>query len=105
MAYRPIRTPADLTDRLKPHVTREDHWLEFKGLRAQTGRPYAKGREGNEECRLDVAQFANADGGTIVYGAVEDNHVFARYMTVPDPHGFVRWLDELIKRDLMSLVK
>lgn len=97
MAYGPIRTPDDLAARLQPSVTREDHWLDFKGLSATTGRPYAKGGDGKDECRLDVAQFANASGGSIVYGAVEANHLFSKYATVPNPQEFARWLDDVVK--------
>lgn len=100
MAYRPIHTPGELEARLKPGVTREDHWLEFKGLNATTGRPYEKGKDGKHKCRLDVAQFANADGGSIVYGAVEADHLFSNYATVRDPQELVRWLDEVVKSHL-----
>jgi hypothetical protein len=41
MAYQPIRTSDDLA-RLVPGVTREDHWLDFKGLNATTGWPSSR---------------------------------------------------------------
>ena len=100
MAYQPIRTSADLAARLIPGVTREGHWLDFKGLDATMGRPYRDNDRGKEECRLDVAAFANEDGGTIVIGAQETDHVLARFVTVPDAQDMVRWFDEVLKEKL-----
>ena len=61
MAYTPIRTSIDVAARLVPGNTREDHWRDFKGLDATTGRPYRGNDNGKDELRLDVATFANAD--------------------------------------------
>lgn len=99
MAYQPIRSPADLAARLVPGVTREDHWLDLKGL-GNDGRPYKDNDEGKRESRRDIAQFANASGGSIVVGAGERNHLFTGYTQVPDPQGLVRWMDEIVKGNL-----
>lgn len=100
MAYKPIRSTDDLTARLVPGVTREDHWLDFKGLDTASGRPYTPNDKGREECRLDVAAFANEDGGTIVIGADEAAHVLARFTPVPNAQELVRWIDEVVKEKL-----
>src|SRR5262245_63070330 len=96
MPYQPIRTSDDLAVRLILGATREDHWLDFKGLDATSGRPYRN----NDECRLDVAAFANVDGGSIVIGAEETGHVLARFISVPNAHDVVRWIDEVLKEKL-----
>jgi hypothetical protein len=96
MSYRPIRSSAEIASRLIVGTTREDHWLDFKGLGAD-GRAYKNNDEGKRECRRDVIQFSNASGGTIVVGAVEQDHVLVGFMSVPDPQGFVRWIDEIVK--------
>src|SRR6266581_2875422 len=100
MAYTPIRSSIDIAERLVPGTTREDHWLDFKGLDATTGRPYTPNDKGREECRLDVAAFANEDGGTIVIGAEETDHVLTRFITVPNAQDLVRWMDEVVKEKL-----
>lgn len=100
MPYQPIRSSDDLASRLIPGATREDHWLDFKGLDASTRRPYRDNDKGKEECRLDVAAFANEDGGTVVIGAEEAGHVLARFTSVPDPQERVRWIDDVLKEKL-----
>ena len=100
MVYQPIRSSDDLAPRLIRGVTREDHWLDFKGLDATTGRPYTADDNGREECRLDVAAFANEDGGTIVIGAEEAVHVLARFISVPNAQDLIRWIDEVLKEKL-----
>lgn len=100
MAYKPILSSDDLVSRLIPGVTREDHWLDFKGLDVATGRPYPDNVKGKDDCRLDVAAFANEEGGTLVIGAEEVGHVLARFTAVPDPQERVRWIDEILKEKL-----
>jgi hypothetical protein len=39
-------------------------------------------------------------GGTIVIGAVERNHIFECYVSVPDPQGLLRWIDDIVKEKL-----
>jgi len=102
MAYQPIRSSADLAARLIPGATREDHWLDFKGLNAANAWPYRDNDNGRDECRLDVAAFANEDGGSIVIGAeeVEAGHVFARFTPVPNAQERLRGVDEILKEKL-----
>jgi len=96
MAYKPIRSAGDLATRLIVGVTREDHWLDFKGFDQKTGRAWAD----SDECRRDVAQFTNASGGTIVIGALEDGHVLSSFRAVPEPESVVRWVDDVLKAKL-----
>jgi hypothetical protein len=93
MAYKPIRSADDLSTRLIVGVTREDHWLDFKGFDQKTGHAWSD----SDECRRDVAQFANASGGTIVIGALEEGHLLGSFRPVPSPESVVRWVDEVLK--------
>lgn len=96
MPYRLICSRADMEVWLVVGATREDHWLDFKGL-DENGRSYAEGRKGQRECARDVAQFANAAGGTLVIGAEEDGHVLLGFRSVPRAHDLLRWIDETVK--------
>ena len=89
MPYTPIRVTADL-QRCLPGMTRESHWLDFR----QTchTRP--------EDCARDVAQFANASGGVLLVGADEEGHTFKGWQEVPNPHEYIRWADEVVKKHL-----
>jgi hypothetical protein len=93
MAYKPIRSADDLAARLIVGETREDHWLDFKGFEQKTVWPWSD----NDECRRDVVQFANASGGSVVVGAIEENHVLKGFQGVPDPDDTIRRLDEVLK--------
>lgn len=90
MAYSPIRSVADLQQRIVAGVTREDHWLEFK---TDLGGD-------NRETARDVAQFANASGGTVIVGAEEDAEVFARYCGLANPALVAERLDNIVKHHL-----
>lgn len=50
-----------------------------------------------EEARLDVVQFSNEGGGTLVMGAVEKDHILSAFVSVPDPQGLIRWIDDIVK--------
>src|SRR5215813_3422462 len=97
MAYSPIRSSANLAARLIPGITREDHWLEFKGC-DENGVPYPKTDSGRNECRRDVAQFANASGGTIVIGAVASKSVLTGFAPVPGPNLLIEWVDGVVNQ-------
>jgi hypothetical protein len=99
MAYVPISGQSDLLRRLVIGRSVEDHHLEFKAMDA-TGRPYNRNDDGKRECARDVAQFANAAGGTIVIGAGERNHVLDRFEAVPEPAGLLLWIDSVLNEQL-----
>src|SRR6266704_549497 len=75
MLYQPIRSAADVQQRLIVRTTKENHWLDFKS---------ALGGDGPENAR-DVAQFANASGGTLVIGALESARILTGFDNVPKP--------------------
>lgn len=95
MPYTPITTSADIGRRLVIGQTREDHYLEFKGV-DEKGRPWTR----NEECARDVAQFANASGGTIVVGAVEQDHLLAGFQEVTTRDSLASWIDSVLNERL-----
>jgi hypothetical protein len=94
MPYQPIRTRDDAGERLVAGVTREDHWLEFKG------EPFANDPDGRRKCLRAVAQFANASGGTVMIGATSTGEVLDAFASVPNPDEHVRWIDDLVKGNL-----
>jgi hypothetical protein len=102
MAYEPIRTPDDVTRRLIVHGTREDHYLDLKGLDGN-GHIYNHNHDGTRECARDVAQFANGSGGNLVLGAAEQDHVLREFQDVPDPDAVVRWIDDVLKDNLVPV--
>ena len=77
MAYAPITTADDVTSRLIPRHTRENHYVEFKAIE-ERGRAWTR----IEECARDIAQFANASGGSIIVGAVEQDHMLVEFQNV-----------------------
>lgn len=88
-------TPAELAARVVLGQTREDDYLDFKGLDSK-GKPYSDDREGKRECAGDVAQFGNGSGGTIVIGAPEQDHVVQGFEDVPGPENLVRWIGDVL---------
>src|SRR5690348_11769062 len=102
MPYGPIRTPDDIAHRLIVSTTREDHCLEFKGLDG-SGHPYARGHDGSRECAGDVAQFANASGGSLVLGAAEKDHVLLEFQDVSEADKLVRWIDSILNGNLVPV--
>jgi len=60
--FKPIFTGSDLP---RPRIDRESNVLDFKAYVRPTT------EEQKTEIAKDVASFANADGGSIVYGAIE----------------------------------
>jgi len=93
LPYIPIRTVDDL-ERLVVGTTREDDWLDFKR------EPYSRADQGRAECARDVAQFANAAGGVLVFGGVESTHVLSGWQAVRDPDDFIRWTHDVVNGQL-----
>ncbi len=75
--FRPIFSEADLPEAAAATPARESNVLDFKNYAAIT----------NDDQRIeiakDVAAFANADGGTIIYGANETAGVLTGYTPIP----------------------
>src|SRR5580765_6256057 len=90
MPYKPIYTQADVNARLVVGETREDHWIEFK---SDLG-------DDNAENARDVAQFANASGGILVFGARESNQVLTGFSAVPDPSKVIVRIEAIVKGHL-----
>jgi hypothetical protein len=89
--YVPIRTTEQATERLVVGTSREDHWLEFKRD------PYGRTDRDRIECARDVAQFSNASGGVLVFGADEQDHVLAGFAPVSDTGDELQWIDDIVK--------
>jgi hypothetical protein len=92
VAYLPIRSSVDL-QRLIIGTTREDHWLDFKA---------ALGGDNPENAR-DVAQFGNAEGGTLVFGAEEAGHVLTKFTKVPDPPKVIARIEAIVTGHLIPV--
>src|SRR6267143_646290 len=94
MAYTPVRRTEDVVGRLRPGQTREDHHLDFKGD------AYERTDAGRRECARDIAQFANASGGTIIVGVTEQDHVLHAFQGAPACDELIRWIDDVVKGQL-----
>ncbi len=94
MGYSAIGTSAELAARVVPTKTLEDDALEFKAD------PWPRNDEGRRECAADVAQFANASGGTVVIGAPQENHIVQGFKNVSTPAELVRWIEDVINGQL-----
>ncbi|MBL6750555.1 MAG: hypothetical protein ISP90_08535 [Nevskia sp.] len=70
---KPIRTPDEFSSVVKIGATPETLFLEFKekadGFSTRT--PAKEKRKGQIELVADIAQFANSEGGCILYGVSE----------------------------------
>ena len=75
-------------------TTRESHWLEFKRD------PYSGTDKDRVECARDVAQFANASGETLVFGADENDHVLAGFAPVSNAGVELQRIDDIVKAHL-----
>ena len=75
MAYAPIRSADDLTMRVKLGETTESRVLDFKAelATANDGR-----RNWQHELALDIVQFANTEGGTLLVGVEESRETNPR---------------------------
>jgi predicted HTH transcriptional regulator len=87
MPYSPIWSSAQIHERLVIGQTREDHWLDFKSALGADNRKIAR----------DVAQFANASGGTLIFGAQESKQVFTGFNGVSDPPNVITRIDDIVK--------
>jgi Schlafen, AlbA_2 len=88
-SYQPIVSPADL-HRLVIGTTREDHWLDFKE---------ALDSENRENAR-DIAQFCNADGGVLVLGAREADHILTGFSNVQNAPMVIGRIERLVGSNL-----
>jgi len=82
MPYTPLRSSANIAGHLQVGVAREADYLDFKGAIPYPGQSDLDDRR---ECALDIAQFANATGGTLVIGATDANTVLTGFQSVSDP--------------------
>ncbi len=94
MGYTPIGTPAELEARVVPSQTREGDALDFKAD------PWPRNDAGRKECAGDVAQFANASGGTVVIGVPEEDHLARSFKDVPEAAELQRWIGDVIDKHL-----
>jgi hypothetical protein len=92
--YTPITTTEDV-EALRMGIAREDHYLEFKEI-GNDGRSWVR----PEECARDIAQFANARGGTIIVGALEKDHVLVGLQDVGQRDDIPEWIDSVLKEHL-----
>lgn len=75
--------------------------LEFKSRDALQRTESAK----KELCK-DVSSFANATGGTIIYGAVEEDHVFRKLDEGYDPKDISKeWIEQVINSGIQKRIK
>ncbi len=69
----------------------ESIYLDFKDARALD-----KGEKKRIDLSKDVASFANSDGGIIVYGIKEDNHVASEISFIDGNEFTKEWLEQVI---------
>jgi hypothetical protein len=90
MPYIPIYSLTDIRHLLVVGETREDHWLDFKS---------ELGNDNRENAR-DIAQFANASGGTLVIGAQESAQTLSGFINIPDPPKVISRIEGIVKGHL-----
>lgn|GEM_PF-568467 len=79
----------DDIDRLIEHGAEESLYLEFKAAKSIH-------RDSRHEISKDVSAFANADGGVIVYGLTEDNHVAKSIDPIDGLTYTKEWVEDVI---------
>ncbi len=94
--YSPIRSLAEFERRVTFGETVESRHLEFKQAYDDRSK-----KNNARECARDLAQFANAEGGTLLLGVTETTHPDGRHVasgivTVPDAIG-EQWLNQAIR--------
>jgi hypothetical protein len=105
MSYRPIESRQDFVASVKLGITTESSYLELKAAyKWSDERPAQKQEHAIELCR-DIAQFANADGGTLLVGVSEKEtsdgqRVANTIVPVEDADGFIRWVEQAIRNNL-----
>jgi predicted HTH transcriptional regulator len=73
--------------------------LDYKDSRAL-------GRDKASEIAKDVSAFANADGGTIIYGVTETNHVPVEIDDGVDHHRLSHeWLEQIIRSNITPRIE
>jgi len=106
MSYKAIETRAGSEATVQFGTTPESLHLEFKTLYRWTDEASAtKQAEAIELCR-DLAQFANAEGGVLLVGVSEEakpdgRKVASGIVSVQDPDGFVRWVEQAVRNNLV----
>jgi hypothetical protein len=85
--WRPILRREDLP----PPGTRESEYLDFKR------EPSDQSEKGCIEIAQDVAQFANSLGGTILFGADEQESTLAGYVGIEDVDGVEERVRSVVK--------
>ncbi len=85
-----VHTKKDLDNYIKNKVEESTH-LEFKDGRALGSDDTAK-----IEISKDVSAFANADGGILIYGISEKDHVANGIVTVDGNKFTKEWLEQVI---------
>jgi hypothetical protein len=91
-----IDLPTTLADvqKLVDAQVQESLHLDYKDSRAL-------GRDKASEIAKDVSAFANADGGTIIYGVVEADHVPVKIDDGVDHRKLSReWLEQIIRSNI-----
>lgn len=106
MSYKAVESRADFERTVQFGSTPESLNLEFKALYKWTDEaPATKQAEAIELCR-DLAQFANAEGGVLLVGVSEEakpdgRKVASGIVSVQDADGFVRWVEQAVRNNLV----
>ena len=99
--YEPITTPKDFEDRVRhgtPTAAHEDMHLEFKGKCHYDEEDPKKRDAEQREAARDITQFANTEGGTVIYGVDEHKDKQSKKVTArgllptPDVDRAIEWL-------------
>ena len=90
----------EVLDLIKNQIT-ESSSLEFKGCDALRINKQSKDKIISEISK-DVSSFANADGGTIIYGVIEANHIPTEIDTNPFTGDEItkEWLEDIIDSNI-----
>lgn len=99
--YAPIITPKDFEDRVRLGTSdpaHEDMGLEFKGKCHYDEKDLKKRDAEQREAARDITQFANTEGGTVIYGVDEHKDKQSKKVTArgllptPDVDRAIEWL-------------
>ncbi|MBK9106802.1 MAG: ATP-binding protein [Saprospiraceae bacterium] len=87
-------TEQDILELITNQIEESIH-LDFK-----RGDGLSNNKECKRELAKDVSSFANSDGGTIIYGIEEINHVASKIVTVDGNTITKEWLEQVINTNI-----
>jgi len=89
------------------HINRyiSAQYEESMSLEFKSGASLKKNDSGKQEIAKDVSAFANSEGGVLIYGIEEENHVATRLSPFNGNEFTKEWLEQVIMSNINRKVE